>query len=270
MNAIDEALYAAINEAERLRERTKKKHTKQVQGTERDIIRATALAWVNNHRKSLLIVLTAADLAKVDSLYQQVIAASHRAALRSKYVSLLKQVTKALVTLRTDNVIRLSNPPAPVPATADLPPDFSTLITDVQMQEILKGRWVECTACIAANAPLASIVMMGGLLEGLLLARINSAPDKAAKDRIFKATAAPKDKHNQTLQLKEWTLQNYIAVAHELGWISQTVMDIGTVLRDYRNYIHPQKELSEKIKLKPGDASFLWEISKNIARQLLR
>jgi hypothetical protein len=44
MNEIDEALYAAIREAQLLRERTKKKHTEQVQGSERDIIRATALA----------------------------------------------------------------------------------------------------------------------------------------------------------------------------------------------------------------------------------
>ena len=270
MNEIDEALYAAIRETQALRERTKKKHTKQVQGAERDLIRATALTWVNNHRKQLLLVLSADDLSEVDTVYQRVMEASHRAVSRSKYVSMLKQIDRALVQLRSDNLIKLSTPPTQTTAITDVPPDFSTLIADIEMQEILKRRWIECTACIAAGAPLAATVMMGGLLEGLLLARINSAPNKAAKDRIFKATAAPKDKKGGTLPLKDWTLQNYIAVAHELTWISQTVMDIGVVLRDYRNYIHPQKEFSEKINLKAEDASLLWEVSKNITRQVLK
>jgi hypothetical protein len=73
----------------------------------------------------------------------------------------------------------------------------------------------------------------------------------------------------KTLHLKEWTLQNYIDVAHELGWITQTVRDIGDVLRDYRNYIHPHKQYSEKMSLAPEDAKISWEISKNIARQVL-
>jgi hypothetical protein len=134
------------------------------------------------------------------------------------------------------------------------------------MKEILRRRWTECCACIGANAPLAACVMMGGLLEGLLLSRVNSQSNKSP---IFTAAAAPKDKQGKTLPLKDWKLNNYIDVAHELRWISQTLKDMGGVLRDYRNYIHPQKELSEKISLSVGDANILWEISKNIARQVL-
>jgi hypothetical protein len=267
MNEIDEAVYAAIREAQLLRERTRKKHTTQVQGSERDIVRATSLAWFNNHRKQMLAVFSASELAELDGLYQQVMEASHRAVLRSKYISMLKQIGDALVRLRSENLIKLSAAPTPTPSTTDTPPDFSTLITDVQMQEILKRRWLECTACIAANAPLAATVMMGGLLEGLLLARINREANKAS---VFTAAAAPKDKQSKTLPLKEWTLQHYIDVAHELGWISATAKDIGVVLRDYRNYIHPHKELTHGISLSKNDSTLLWEISKSITRQVLQ
>jgi len=68
---------------------------------------------------------------------------------------------------------------------------------------------------------------------------------------------------------KDWTLQHYIDVAHELGWISATAKDIGVVLRDYRNYIHPHKELTHGISLSKNDATLLWEISKSITRQVL-
>jgi hypothetical protein len=212
-------------------------------------------------------VFSDGDLVVVDSLYQQMIEASHRDSLRSGYIAVLKHIADLLVRLRSVNVIRLSTAPEAPPApTEQPPPDFSTLIQDAEMRAILERRWVECTVCIAAKAPLAATVMMGGLLEGLLLARVNRQSNKAP---IFTAIAAPKDKHGKTLQLKEWTLQNYIDVAHELKWITQTLKDIGNVLRDYRNYIHPQKEYSEKVSLTTDDAKLLWEISKNIAHQVL-
>lgn len=109
--------------------------------------------------------------------------------------------------------------------------------------------------------------MMGGLVEGLLLAKVNSQPTLA---NVFTAKAAPKDrKTGNPLPLSEWTLKHYIDVAHELRWISQSARDVSVVLRDYRNYIHPQKELSHGVALSEGDAALLWEVSKSIARQVL-
>src|ERR1700722_14563198 len=122
MNYADEAIYLAIQEAELLRKRTKKKTTLQVAGAERDIIRATALAWFNNHRKPLVTIFTDAELAEIDKLYQWTLQASHKNSLRSSYIDSLKQITGLLVTLRSANVIKLSGAMAP---TTDTPPDFS-------------------------------------------------------------------------------------------------------------------------------------------------
>jgi hypothetical protein len=63
--------------------------------------------------------------------------------------------------------------------TAETLPDFSPLTADVQMQVILNNRWEECLRCIAGKAPLAATVMMGGLLETLLLSRINKESDQS-------------------------------------------------------------------------------------------
>jgi hypothetical protein len=268
MNYADEAIYTAIREADRLRTRTKRKKTPQVRGSERDIIRATTLAWFNNHRPKLTAVFSGAELAEADTLYQQVMEFSHRNIARSTYVSLLKNIVDFLIRLRSSNVIRLSAAPPvqPLPVTKDTPPDFSSIIQDPQMKAILERRWAECTVCIAAGAPLAATVMIGGLLEGLLLARVNREPNKVS---IFTASAAPKDKQGNTLTLKDWTLQHYIGVAHELKWITVAARDLGAVLRDYRNYIHPHKELLHGVSLSENDAVLMWEIGKSIARQVL-
>jgi hypothetical protein len=72
------------------------------------------------------------------------------------------------------------------------------------------------------------------------------------------------------LPLKDRTLKHFIDVAHELKWISQSAKDVGVVLRDYRNFIHPQKELSHGIELKSDDAALLWDVAKSISKQLLK
>ena len=41
-------------------------------------------------------------------------------------------------------------------------------------------------------------------------------------------------------------------------------------MRDYRNYIHPQKELSHGITITAEDAKMMWEVAKSVARQVLK
>jgi len=262
MNDADEAIYQAIKEAERIRSVTRRKATPQVRGSERDVIRATALTWFRSHRPKLVPIFSAADLQPVDEMYQTILQASHKNAARSGYVDTLKDICNGLVHLRSGNVVKLA-----AATTTDAPPDFSKLISDARMQIILQKRWTECVTCISNGAPLAATVMIGGLVEGLLLARVNREDDKAP---IFTAIAAPKDKQGKSLPLKDWTLHNYIGVAHELRWITVAAKDVGAVLRDYRNYIHPQKELSHGVSLTTPDALILWEIGKSISRQLLK
>jgi hypothetical protein len=234
----------------------------QVRGSERDVIRATALTWFQSHRPKLVAVFAPTDLEPIDQMYQEIVEATHKDAARSRYVETFKEIRKSLVHLRSGNVLKLA-----AATTPDVPPDFSKLISDPSMQTILEKRWTECVTCVLHGAPLAATVMIGGLLEGLLLARINREANKAP---VFTAAAAPKDRQAKTLPLKDWTLQDYIDVAHELRWITVAAKDVGVVLRDYRNYIHPQKELSHGVSLTTPDAVFLWEIGKSISRQLLQ
>jgi hypothetical protein len=237
---------------------------------EKQIIKATAHAWFNNHRTVLASFLGEDQLKPIDDLYRLLLTCAARATLRSKYFETIKAVRKRLSALLADHAVLLSkNPTSPgIPAaTTDSPPQFSPLISDPKMQAILQKRWQECVICVKSGAPLAATVMMGGILEGLLLARTVQLPSMAP---VFTATLAPKDRSGKTLPLKEWGLKNYIDVAHELGWITTTAKDISEVLRDYRNYIHPQKELSHGVSLGPGDAEMLWSIAKSIAVQVLK
>jgi len=266
MNEVHDTIDATISEVECLRKLLKKKATSQVRTVEEcSIIKATSLAWFNNHRLVLAPYFDNETLSGVDDLYKQILLSSKRAAVRSGYVLKLKNIKKGLVALSSQNVSKLTSGATP-PQTTDQPPKFAPLISDLIMQEILRRRWEECTTCIDAGAPLAAIVMMGGLLEALLLARINRESNKAP---IIKASNAPKDNRGKIKPLNEWMLRSYIEVAHEMGWISHSAKGVGEVLRDYRNYIHPYKELSHGVTIETNDAIILWEVSKSISRQVI-
>lgn len=135
------------------------------------------------------------------------------------------------------------------------------------MREIITRRWNECRRCVGADAHLAAIVMMGGLLEALFVARANKMPDK---NPLIKAKSAPKDKSTgKTLNYQEWMLDSYIKVAHELNWITESARDIADVLKGYRNYIHPEKERRHGVALAFNDSSMFWQVTKELVRQLL-
>ena len=269
MTGAQQAIDSAIKEARRLQKTIHQGSGLQVQSDdEKQVIQATAHAWFSTHRQTVILVLGNDQLKLLDEAYRKLLAAASRGTVRTKYRTTLKHIEKALTQLQVDHVISLSGTLGPqAAATSNLPPQFSPLIADTNMQAILARRWQEVVICVHAGAPLAATVMMGGILEGLLLARINQLLEKAP---VFKAAAAPKDKSGNPLRLNEWGLKNYIDVAHELGWISKTTKDIGEVVRDYRNFIHPHKEHSHNIVLSGDDARMMWEVAKNVARQILK
>ncbi len=264
MNNAHDAVEAALNDVKRLRQRLKKGKGTQVRsGEEKAIIKAIALAWFNNYREVICKLVDEQLLHEVDNLFKEIISASDHGTSRTVYDNYLKELASELPSIREYTLTPKQKPSH----TADTPPDFTSLVPDPKMRSILERRWHECVNCINASAPLAATVMMGGLLEALLLAKVHREPNRSS---IFNSSKAPKDKvTGKTKPLNEWTLRNYIDVAHDLKWITSSAKDVGEVVRDYRNYIHPHKELSHGINLEKNDAVLFWEISKNIARQIL-
>lgn len=254
-----------IKEVDLLQKRIKKSKSVQVRSLdETDLLKGTALAWFRSHRRNVASILSEEHLSTIDSSYRQILTLTTKSASRNKYQILLREVRHSFITIRSENIVNIASS---FSESNDQSPDFSSIVMDSEMQQILESRWTECCRCIEIDAPLAATIMMGGLLETILLARINQLD---SQEQIFTCKTAPKDfKTNKTLQLKDWALRNYIDVAHELNWISQTEKDLGVVLRDYRNYIHPFKQKSHGVRLLKKDAQILWDVSKSIIRQII-
>lgn len=258
-----DALSRALDELARARANVTKVKNRQVRAAEgRASLRALAFAWFQSHRPLVERVADLSALGNADEAYRTILDASEKNSAKSTYLDAMASARGALLELRGKAV--LSPPALPV---QEATPDFSPLASDATMRGILDRRWEECRRCVAAEAPLAAIVMMGGLLEALFVARANRLSDKTV---LFKTKSVPIDpKTKKPLDLRDWTLRPYLDVAFELGWITRSAKDVAAVLRDYRNYIHPEKERSHGVVLRVTDGAMLWEVTKGLVRQLL-
>ena len=180
MTDAQQEVESAIGEAERLRRALRRGKGRQVSGDdERTVVRATALTWFNTHRPAVVAVLGETLLKDVDNEYRNSLTATDKASLRTRHLNCLRKIKNQLSKLQSDHVVILSSVPSSTQqSTSNLAPQFSPLVTDSTMQKILANRWNECVKCVSADAPLAATVMMGGLLEALLLARITICPTR--------------------------------------------------------------------------------------------
>jgi hypothetical protein len=101
--------------------------------------------------------------------------------------------------------------------------------------------------------------LAGSILEALLhdlltrdQARIHLA--MAAKYAPKLKSGAPKDIQS-TARKDEWTLYDLIRVSDELGLVPKAwEASVQAVLREFRNYVHPRKELQMQDKITEGEA----------------
>lgn len=256
------AVDSAIEEAGKAMTVLGKKKTTQISATEEHAyLKAVCLSWLKTHRGDVAPCCDGAELTPIDGIYQGLLEANEGRLSRAATRGQLKSARVQLISLRSKLI--LVDPK--VVNQGDKPPQFAKLAPDPDMQDILLRRWNETLLCMNGGAHLAATVMMGGLLEALLLARVNLETNKAP---IFTAGAAPK-KAGVTFPLTEWGLKDYVDVAHELGWLTKSAKDVGEVLRDWRNYIHPHKEHRHKVVLVKSDTLVLWGVATSIATQVV-
>jgi hypothetical protein len=233
---------------------------------EKALVKATVFSWFNDYREIFIPYLDSSTIEIVDNCYHALLSLTDKSTTRDRYLKLIDETKDRLINLRGP-VISSQTSRYSLMGLSYQSPDISPLVHDPKIQAAIERRWIECVTCIEADAPLAAIVMIGGLVETMLLARINR---ESNKKKIFTATSAPKDrKSGNTLPLKKWTLRNYIDVAHEIKWISHSAKDVSEILGEYRNYIHPFKEISHGVALERDDARVIWEVAKSIVLQIL-
>ena len=155
--------------------------------------------------------------------------------------------------------------PQPHYLQAEAPPDFNLLVEDGSLAGILSLRWKEAQNCVKAEAFLAAIVMMGSVLEGVLLHKVESNPRAANQSK-----SSPKDRRTgKPKPIQDWGLSALIDVAHDVGWLQGDVQRFSHALRQSRNLVHPYMERVGRDRPDRDTCSISWQVVRAAVSDLL-
>ena len=118
-------------------------------------------------------------------------------------------------------------------------PSLPKLPISAQVAPIVEARLNEARAALGAGAHLAVIFLCGSVLEAVLLGTARQDPAS-----FNKARAAPKTANGSPKRFREWSLAQLIDVAFEVGVLKLDIKKFSHGLRDFRNYIHPDQQLT--------------------------
>lgn len=131
------------------------------------------------------------------------------------------------------------------------------------LSDIIEQRITEIQICLKNNASLAVIFLCGSVLEGLLLDFATKYPQKFNTSR-----SAPKNKEEKIKKFHEWTLNDLINVAYEIGFLGLDVKKHSHSMRDFRNYIHPRQQMVSKFTPDMHTAQISWKVLQAVIADL--
>ncbi|PHF52261.1 hypothetical protein COI41_22220 [Bacillus toyonensis] len=123
--------------------------------------------------------------------------------------------------------------------------DFSFL-HDNELKVIIERDYSELSSILLPDGAWKSVVIMAGSILEAILFDVLTNPRYNAQ-----ALASPKVPINNVGRvinnIDKWKLQNLIEVAEDISILPQKrVKSIDQVLRDYRNFVHPKREIKSQ------------------------
>lgn len=120
--------------------------------------------------------------------------------------------------------------------------DFA-FVTDADLRNIIIRDYRELTVrLLPGGAWKSCVVIAGSILEAILHDALTAIA--AIKTQALASPEAPKKNGNVILNISKWNLQSFIRVSANIGVIRpENERTVDQSLRDYRNYVHPKKEI---------------------------
>lgn len=141
-----------------------------------------------------------------------------------------------------------------------LPSEFA-FIRDPGLQSQLSEDWQEAQAVHGVKAWKSCVVLCGGILEGMLF-------DAVSKDEQRAREAFSRLRHKSPPKLERWDLKEFVDVAEEMSILSKGTVHLGHALREFRNLIHPGRQMRQKVKVTEKEANIALDAVRICIREL--
>lgn len=129
-------------------------------------------------------------------------------------------------------------------------------IQDAELRSIIQRDLRECAIAVIAKQDKLATIMCGSIAEALLLYKIT-------EKKIEKYDVTPVNPRRQNasnVPVKDMMLNELLHVAHQEHILDAANYHLGHYLRDYRNMIHPSKELRAKEDINHENVITMWSV----------
>ena len=122
---------------------------------------------------------------------------------------------------------------------------------------VIESRITEIEKAFKAEAYLSVILLAGSTLEGIFLNIASLNP------KVFNTCILSPKKDGKVKNFDQWTLNNFIEVSHSINLIEKDTYRFSKELRDFRNYIHPFQQMTEKFSPREQTAKICLQVLKS-------
>lgn len=130
--------------------------------------------------------------------------------------------------------------------------DYFDFISDDKFRTILIRDYLELQICIEQKASKAVLILSGSIIEAVLLEYfIHNLPQNITEDKLLK-----------------WDLNDLIKEAVNTNLISTKTKDLSSVIRNYRNLIHPGKEIRSMEEFDHESAIVSYNLVKMVVKEV--
>ncbi len=133
-------------------------------------------------------------------------------------------------------------------------PDFD-FIKLKELIPILQRDYEEIIKSIKSECWKSAIILCGSAIEGILFDLL-----KQDESNAMSSKHAQKDKQGNVIPLDEWGLTALINTASSLNLISKGIKGLSHTIKEFRNLIHPTKEIAGEYTLKKEEADSAFAI----------
>ena len=128
-------------------------------------------------------------------------------------------------------------------------------IADADMRDIIQRDLRECAIAVVAKQDKLATIMCGSIVEALVMQRIIEHSflkyDISAISSSKKASSYP---------ISEMGLNELLYVADKEKILNKNSYHLGHYIRDYRNIVHPAKEMRMKENVSHENVTTMWSV----------
>ena len=214
-----------------------------------------AYAYKNNIEKAVDLYRKAHELDPKNELYKN--------NLRDNLNILKKQRKEEIQKIANDISL---NSLEEIGYTNDYIAKFK-LIPDEKFRNILIRDLKECAIAVVAKQNKLAMIMCGSIIEALIMQKIK---ENGVSKYDLSDLPDCKARNKSNYPVDNMGLNELLFVADKMALLDKNNYHLGHFIRDYRNIVHPAKEIREQQEISDENSLTMWAVLKRITNDLLK